>query len=220
MSDRTTPVARSRLAPPLAFLRGGVAKLLAGLGHQLLEALAGFGPGLVAQRDLAAALALALVLARVFAAAAQPFAVIHAVAVVGLGGGALGLAGAVVGRAFLALVLAGVDPPTDVRVLQQPGQRGGLLVRLVRVCLALGCGGAAATAGDGTGRQPTEGGECQPVQGAPIQKRVAHSSPREVNVVGSRLIETGGFGVAPRLFGSPAAAVLRPWPSHSRSDFK
>src|SRR5882672_11396357 len=67
----------------LAFLCRRVTELLAGLGHQLFEALTGFGPGLVAQRDFAAALTLALALTRLFTAAAYPLAVLHSTAVVG-----------------------------------------------------------------------------------------------------------------------------------------
>ena len=110
------------------FFGGRVAELLAGLGHQFLETLAGLGPGLVAQRDFAAALAFALVFAGVFAAAALALAVVHAVAVVGGHGRAMGLAGALVGRSLFAFVLASVDAPADVRVLEQPGRRVGLLV--------------------------------------------------------------------------------------------
>src|SRR5262249_22554733 len=148
------------------------------------EALARLGPGLVAQRHLAAALALAVVLAGVLAAAALPLAVVHAVAVVRLHRGAVGLAGALVGRALLALVLAGVDAAADVRVLEQRGQRVGalVLVVLVRLRLAL-CRGAAAAAGDGARGQPAQGGQCQPEHGASVEGPVVHGSPGDERAV-------------------------------------
>src|SRR5262249_40186542 len=166
--------------------------LLAGLGHQLLEALAGLGPGFVAQRHFATALALALVLPRMFAAAALPLAVIHAVAVVRGHGGAVGLAGALVGCALLAFVLARGNAATGVRSLEQPWRRGGLLVLLVLVRRRRRL--AAVAADQGTRGQSAQSGKCQAAQVAPIESLIVHGSPREEKVFVSWLIETGGGG--------------------------
>src|SRR5260370_6488492 len=111
-----------------AILRRRVADLFTGLGHQLLEALAGLGPGLVAQRNGTIALALAVVLAGVLAAAALSFAVIHAVAIMERHGGTATLARAFVGGAGFPFVLASIDAATDMGVIEQKAGRvaGGL----------------------------------------------------------------------------------------------
>src|SRR5262249_15127601 len=151
-----------------------------GLGHQLLVALARLGPGLVAEGDLAAALALALVLAGVLPAAALPFAVVHAVAVVGGHRRAVGLAGTLVGRPLLALVLAGVDAPADVGVFEQPAQLlpGARALRgaLPGVSRRLPLGRrVAAAAGEGAGHEPAQRSQGQTSHVATIQGRTVHT---------------------------------------------
>src|SRR5262249_18765234 len=112
-------------------LLGGVAELLAGLLHGGLEVLAGLFPGLVLEGDGAGAHALAGVLAGVLAAAPIAGAIVHALALVFLDRGTVGLARTVV---FLARHLAfagGVQTATDVRLLEEERFLGVLRLGLV-----------------------------------------------------------------------------------------
>src|SRR4029077_207754 len=133
--------------------------------------------GLVAQGDGTAALALAVVFARVLAATALSFAVIQAIAVVAGHGRALGLAGAFVGRALLAFVLASIEAATDVGVVQE---KAGLVPGARARCLAPVCGLAGAS-GDEAAHQPAQGGKGKAVHVASIERRIIHSNPLQSN---------------------------------------
>src|SRR5262249_53371855 len=150
-----TPDGPSRFGSAL-FRRG--ADFLALLGHQLLEALAGLRPGLVAQRHSALAFALAGVLARLFAAAALAPAGVLAGAGVGLDHGAVPLAGTLV-PAALALVLAGVQAAADVRLQQQR------ILRLVLLLVLLGLAVREARSGhEAAQRRRGQAGQPPPVR--------------------------------------------------------
>src|SRR4051794_5281118 len=124
---------------------GGGSDLLSVLPHQLLEALAGLGPGRLLEGHFTAALALAGVLAGARAAAAQPRAVVLPGTVVGLGGGTGALAGTGV---LAALALAQVQAAADVGLLEQRVLLLGVLgLGLVRL----------RPARAGAGQQPAQG---------------------------------------------------------------
>jgi len=95
-----------------------VAEFFLFLGHDLLEALARFGPSFLIERNGAFALALALVLAGAVSAAAKAAAGVVAGAGVLVDGEAGALAGAVV-FAALSFALARVQAAADMRLLQE-----------------------------------------------------------------------------------------------------
>src|SRR5918996_136203 len=122
-SPMRTAAHRGRLiydrAGKLRLLLGRIAELLFGLRHGGLKILACLRPPLVAEGHGAFAHSLALILARMFAASAESSAVAHAFAFVGLGGSVLRLAGAVVLHSFHFAGAGWIQPPANVRLLQQ-----------------------------------------------------------------------------------------------------
>src|SRR5207244_2765794 len=100
----------------LPFLRR-IPKLLVRLLHLRLESLARLLPGIFTQRNATFALALAVVIARVVPAASKATALVLGMASMGVGRGARPLARAII-LAALALALASIHPPANMRLLQ------------------------------------------------------------------------------------------------------